>query len=141
MVRAEASMETPGHLYIINGDLTRLACDAVLVPTDKNLVIESTWERLTANKRIPRSWVGRHAMPLERSPREPWVWLGNIGRPGGETDFSAFLPALEEFVAGAATALRDGEDDWRIARWPKYRIAVDCAHRKSPGVLAEIPHL
>jgi len=36
MVRAEASMETPGHLYIINGDLTRLACDAVLVPTDKN---------------------------------------------------------------------------------------------------------
>ena len=30
-----------GHVFVINGDLTKLACDAILVPTDANALAYS----------------------------------------------------------------------------------------------------
>jgi len=36
-------MDGPGHLFITRGDLTALACDAWLVPTDASLAIEHHW--------------------------------------------------------------------------------------------------
>lgn len=35
----------PGHLFIVQGDLTRLACDAWLLPTSRTLWIEEHWLR------------------------------------------------------------------------------------------------
>lgn len=33
----------PGHLFVVRGDLTQLACDAWLLPTSRSLWIESHW--------------------------------------------------------------------------------------------------
>lgn len=32
-----------GHVFIVRGDLTRLACDAWLLPTDKQLTVTPDW--------------------------------------------------------------------------------------------------
>jgi hypothetical protein len=34
-----------GHLFIVQGDLTRLACDAWLLPTGRSLLIRNHWLR------------------------------------------------------------------------------------------------
>lgn len=39
-----------GHLFIINGDLTKLACDAVLLPTDESFRIEDAWHDLVNDR-------------------------------------------------------------------------------------------
>lgn len=33
----------PGHLFIVQGDLNRLACDAWLLPTSRTLWVEEHW--------------------------------------------------------------------------------------------------
>jgi len=37
-----------GHVFVVHGDLTKLACDAVIVPTDRNGVVEPYWGRFAA---------------------------------------------------------------------------------------------
>lgn len=35
-----------GHLFVAQGDLTRLACDAVVIPCDSRLNVNKAWERV-----------------------------------------------------------------------------------------------
>lgn len=37
-----------GHLFVIHGDMTKLACDGVLIPCDDNGNITRVWERFFA---------------------------------------------------------------------------------------------
>lgn len=66
---------TQGHLFIINGDLTKLACDAVLVPTDEDFVIEAPWKPLVRDHELPDSWGSSLVLPLGREEKKPRVWL------------------------------------------------------------------
>lgn len=115
-----------GHLFIINGDLNKIACDAVLLPTDNEFTIESKWDGLIEDYRgeIPDAWDGRHVIPLSQRHRKPRVWLGNVGQYGEQTEFSVFAPVVEEFVvnARAATDTRSRE---RIYDWPLPRLAMN----------------
>ncbi|BBY44163.1 SIR2 family NAD-dependent protein deacylase [Mycolicibacterium celeriflavum] len=115
-----------GHLFIINGDLTRVACDAVLVPTDNTFEIEPTWHRLIEDRNeIPTSWDSRNVIPLSKRHRMPRVWLGNIGQFGDQSDFSVFAPVVKEFVAQATRDPRDDPERERIYTWPLRRLAVN----------------
>lgn len=116
-----------GHLFIINGDLTKIACDAVLVPTDGAFELESKWDGLVEDYRneIPASWDGRNVIPLSKRHRRPRVWLGNIGQVGAQSNFLVFDPVIREFVAQAAREPRDDPDRERIYEWPLRRLAVN----------------
>lgn len=114
-----------GHLFIINGDLTKLACDAILIPTDAMFSIEASWRPLVQDGEIPESWNSQLVLPLSRQPKRPWVWLANVGLAGDESDFTPFEPAVQQFAAKAAAALRDVRDTDRIYPWPKRRLAVN----------------
>ena len=35
-----------GHLFVAQGDLTRLACDALLIPCDSSLNVNSVWDSI-----------------------------------------------------------------------------------------------
>jgi hypothetical protein len=35
-----------GHLFVAQGDLTRLACDAIVIPCDKQLNVNKAWESI-----------------------------------------------------------------------------------------------
>lgn len=51
------SGEMTGHLFI-SGDLTQLACDAILVPTDATFHITKHWRKLLRGNELPESWGG-----------------------------------------------------------------------------------
>ncbi|MGA5541276.1 SIR2 family NAD-dependent protein deacylase [Mycobacterium sp. NPDC051198] len=122
-----------GHLFIINGDLTKIACDAVLVPTDGGLRIEPHWDGLVDGYRheipnswdeLPTPWDRRNVAPLSKRHGQPHVWLGNIGQLGDKSNFTTFAPTVKEFVAQAAHPKAD-PDRKRIYEWPLRRLAVN----------------
>lgn len=114
-----------GHLFVVNGDLTKIACDAILVPTDEVFNITPAWEGFLAGRDLPKSWNDAVVIQLKSLPREPHIWLGNAGQVGDDADFTVFEPIIEEFIAKAVPALRTRSDDDRIYAWPKCRLAVN----------------
>ncbi|KHO22990.1 SIR2 family NAD-dependent protein deacylase [Mycolicibacterium setense] len=116
-----------GHLFIINGDLTKVACDAVLLPTDGGSKIEPAWQSLVKDRQneIPKSWGDERVRQLTARDGEPQVWLGNVGHAGDTSDFSTFEPTVREFVLRASEALQSDNKTKRIYEWPKKRLAVN----------------
>jgi hypothetical protein len=67
---------TPGHVFVVHGDLNQLACDDVIVPADPDLQVSAHWQALVAS-----------APPASSRPRDgarfshaaPGVWLLDTG--------------------------------------------------------------
>lgn len=121
------SVSMEGHLFIINGDLNKIACDAVLLPTDGAFTIEPKWNGLIAgySNEVPSTWDGHKVIPLDRRQKKPRVWLGNVGQYGEQSEFSAFSPIVEEFVERAAAEAKSIPKSERIYEWPLPRLAVN----------------
>ncbi|MDP9394589.1 MAG: SIR2 family protein [Actinomycetota bacterium] len=77
-------MTAPGRVHVVHGDLTRLACDDVLIPTDADLRIEDPWRSLVTEHEAraavsERLWGegGMRACVVSRGtdddPRRVWV--------------------------------------------------------------------
>ncbi|MFI5509110.1 SIR2 family NAD-dependent protein deacylase [Mycobacterium sp. NPDC051804] len=123
-----------GHLFVIDGDLTKLACDAILIPTDESFKIEPEWRVIKSAHRAqiaelrreaPHSWGGHRTLHLDQRQKHPWVWLANVGQLGHRRSFAdAFKPAVTEFVERAAKSLK-ADSRYRIHDWPIPRIAVN----------------
>ena len=115
-----------GHLFIINGDLTKVASDALLIPTDTGLNVERHWKKFLESRRYstPESW-GLGDVFLAAADRAPHVWLGNIGQSNSSSGFTAFAPTVEAFVEEAKAGLEKVKDADRICGWPKRRLAVN----------------
>jgi hypothetical protein len=109
---------TRGHLFIINGDLTTLKCDAVLVPTDSRLKVRDYFSDLVAAPHLASqvaaltasSWAGRKVIRLETDSTEPRTWLGKVGGTS-QTPVKWFVDVATEYVAQAATELRQERTD------------------------------
>lgn len=121
-----------GHLFIINGDLNKIACDHLLLPTDQWFTVEPKWNALAEDYREEidgygrspdTSWNGRRVLPLSPRDKKPLVWLGDVGTDGNDADFSHFAPVVEEFVKKAAAGKRS--DSERIYQWPRPRLALN----------------
>ena len=110
-----------GHVFITQGDLTRLACDAWLLPTDQNLRVEASWltsapaavraalEGRTLSVETPPRWgnMGVRAFRLTlwpSGPREPQPWLVNVGASSG-TDPRWYAKGVREFLQAAGEHL------------------------------------
>src|SRR4051812_40314559 len=101
-----------GHLFITRGDIRRLACQAWLLPTDRDVTIEPIWRRgdpriaaalqCGCERRIrdDSAWqledVRAMRMLASRHGR-PEVWLGNVGGIQ-TTDVRWTVEAVAEFV-------------------------------------------
>jgi hypothetical protein len=127
------SRSKQGHLFIINGDLTEIAADAILIPTDRVFKIEPAWQDLVWPKMDqikhhslwePSDWRGVGVVELPHGPREPRIWLGDIGRVGNHSDWAEFAPVVEEFIATATASSRSISPKERIYNWPKRRLAL-----------------
>jgi hypothetical protein len=124
-----------GHLFIIDGDLTQIACDAILIPTDAGLVIENHWipflereghlhQLADLRKDRPECWAKTNMIKLERKQDHPQVWLGNIGKHGEDSAFTDFAAEVEEFITAAAFEYHQRGKNSRIYEWPKPRLAL-----------------
>lgn len=109
-----------GHLFVVDGDLTRIACDALLVPVD-----ETWWVQTAAFANVlgmlgpgvvsgrPDRWPEDGMwLAIEGNLSEggsfgdPDVWVGDVGR-GGLPDSSHFAGRARSFVAAAAPFARE----------------------------------
>jgi hypothetical protein len=95
-------MSGRGHLFVIDGDLTRIACDAWLLPTDERFSITTAWQHSlrpqdlgnasspgsTSRLLKPSSVAGSSDGPVRQyahSPKSgPQIFLGDIGHRGPE---------------------------------------------------------
>ena len=114
-------MTEPGHVFVVRGDLTQLACDAVLVPTTVDRSVTGGWRSLVDEvPGAPADWPHRPLLLKPRdgdTPGRPRVWLtatAGLHPPGASRgDVAATLQVLLErvdaFLDAAATAL--GERD------------------------------
>lgn len=107
----DGQSDATGHLFVINSDLTRVQCDAVLLPTATDLLVEA-WAapliRQTGSCRLPVKPSGdwtETAVAQWRGPTSgPAVWLGCLG--GNEfTPVEQFIACAERFVRTAAREL------------------------------------
>ncbi len=111
-----------GHVFVIQGDLTKVACDAWLLPTDINLSVTQPWHRVlgdavdTDRGRLQRSKPAGWGMDLLAAPLDPGTttgdstkadepWMTCIGTAG--LDIPAQLEAATRFIRGAAMAHKE----------------------------------
>lgn len=75
-----------GHLFIVEGDITRLACDSWLLPTDWAFNVSESFGPAVGlpmgGRLLDRDWGDHPFQPLSQrgDGSEPWIWLGDIGR-------------------------------------------------------------
>ncbi len=104
-----------GHLFIVNGDLTHLSCDAWLLPCDVRISPSRGWRRALADL-VPapiwpqptREWTLRdqRVMKVTDWPEPlPRPWVGNVGAPP-DTEIGWFVAGADEFIRRAADDLR-----------------------------------
>ncbi|GGI06939.1 SIR2 family protein [Egicoccus halophilus] len=113
-------MREPGHVFVVRGDLTQLACDAVLVPTTETMSVSGAWRALVGEPPAPgTSWPDepqRISAATVDDPARPQVWLaataGLHPPDGSDGDVAATLELLlgrvERFLAQAARDLTGG---------------------------------
>lgn len=115
-----------GHLFIINGDLNKIACDALLIPTDSGFNVEAKWdtvpEHLVEDQRR-RGWNGRQVLRLFTDAAGRQIWLGNVGVYGRDRTFEVFAPKVRAFIAEASSDLASLSPEDR--RWLKPRLAMN----------------
>lgn len=106
----------PGHLFVIRGDLTRLACDGWLLPTDEALHVTPSWwrdaalrtalERAGARPSLASEgpWAlpftsGPRSLPVPDAPgpRPYFTWIGSAGEP-----VEWYLDGVRAFLGAAA---------------------------------------
>jgi NAD-dependent SIR2 family protein deacetylase len=114
-----------GHVFIVNGDLTKIACDALLIPTDGMVNITRAWREFLAGLTYPSRFKTRVMRALPARPKQPLVWLGDLAPGYGEVKKSVFEDTIEEFVEQASTKVRRMREEDRIYHWPKPRLAVN----------------
>lgn len=97
-------MSKGGHLFIVDGDLTSLACDAWMLPTDRQFNISKSFQGSVspplAARLLDRRWAPDECFqPYHpaRHPSIPWMWLGDVGRDGS-VPTSFFAERAADFV-------------------------------------------
>jgi len=93
-----------GHVFIVQGDLTRLRCDAWLLPSDAELRLTAAWReaRPDLEERVralepPAEW---QVLPVPVEDDRPQPWVGDV--PGEEAPAEAFAAVAAAFVRAAA---------------------------------------
>ena len=101
-----------GQLFIIDGDLNQIRCDALLIPTDALFKMTGLWDRSLRKgwyNRVkdlvdPNWFVVKDPLEVENSYQ---LWFGNVGNRSSED--SEYVRVAEEFVRQAALSLRDSK--------------------------------
>ena len=102
-----------GHVFVVGADLTRLACDDVLVPTDRDLHVDAGWLPLLPEDAVAAAGDGtvrlRAGWPTDArvlqvaGSREPRTWLvDTVGDEGRGLDW--LLDGAREALATVASA-------------------------------------
>lgn len=100
-----------GHLYIVDGDITKLSCDAWMLPTDNRFKITDSFAAAAGlneagflQQPVWKEGESFRQLNRRRNRGEPQIWLGKIG--GSEdTPAGKFAQLADEFIGTAAAAV------------------------------------
>ncbi len=109
---------TETHLFVVLGDVTHVACDAWMLPTDRNYTVTHVWQEalpslnavLQASKTVSFSSGKTLATPIVGwANAEPLPVLTAVPFLGirSEEDLLVLGDAVREFVVAAANAVRE----------------------------------
>ena len=80
-------MVAGGHLFIVDADITRIDCDAWLLPTDARFWVTELFSSAAGmdgpGRLRTESWptdVAFQPLKPEREPPRPWIWPGRHRR-------------------------------------------------------------
>lgn len=110
-METQATDNAPGHVFVVNGSLEHLRCDAVIVPTDLAFRVEpSFWpvfdNRLPADVR-PDDWTRARS---GEARGYPGVWFLDVARSSVAELTFALDALLVEIADGAGRVDRDNAD-------------------------------
>jgi len=134
-----------GHVFVVNGDLTRIACDAWLLPTDAGFDIENPWATAIG---LPTGRCAKHfeawrdgervRLTDRGDPEGPAIWLGDIGRYGESAAW--YVQGAAAFVEEAANSVNSAPRSGRVVpllAMPLVGTGVGgIAHRKGDLLVA-----
>lgn len=96
-----------GHVFVVRGDMTQLACDAWLLPTDDGFSISSLWAGAIGSTQgwlhDQTPWAEDERVrlyPRDTDAGSPQVWLGRVGLRRPSIDW--YLQCVESFVREAS---------------------------------------
>jgi hypothetical protein len=107
--------DTPApHVFVVQGDLTRIACDAWLLPTDQRISVRQHWRdalptlaeqlhRTDLAAMLAGDQLATALAPPEDQPEAPRIIATAVPLRGFD-DPAELLPALRAFVAEAVVA-------------------------------------
>ena len=112
-----------GHVFVVNGDLKKIACDAWLLPTDATFHVTHTWASVidlppTGGHMTGLHWDGKRVLRWTDNGDSPAIWLGDIGAVNADPDW--YCAGLTAFVGEAARAIRSAP-----GRSARPRLAVN----------------
>lgn len=105
-------MHSGGHVFVLDGDLKKLACDAWLLPTDQFFTITSAFCEAVGMAGpgtlpgAPPQWGETGCLYLEElnTQGQPDLWLGDIGRYNGP--LTHYVERACEFITLASDQIR-----------------------------------
>ncbi len=133
-----------GELFVVEGDLFRLACDAVLIPTDRRFRITRAFATFPGlRESIPHdiSWGGETVVNVRSAGNGPDLWLGWVGTylddaPGAGIDRIASV--AESFVRRAGSAISRDNDRIPLVALPFIGSASGGGSRFKGELLREL---
>jgi hypothetical protein len=99
-----------GHVFVVRGDLTDLACDDVLVPTDADQVVTDGFLRAVPESargqrreqhtvvRCERGDAGGRVVRLPQEDESPQAWLVDVSGDPDDPDPGWFTAGVREFL-------------------------------------------
>ena len=112
-----------GHVFVVNGDLKKIACDAWLLPTDATFHVTPIWANVVdlppaGGHMTGLQWDGNRVLRWTDNGDSPMIWLGDIGAINADPDW--YCAGLSAFVEEAARAIRSAP-----SRSARPRLAVN----------------
>ena len=108
----------PGHVFVVRGDLRRLACDAWLIPCSRRARPGSEWflpGYAGPRQGEPFDYEGPRVQPLHGPvPGLPQPWLGLIGSGGRPVGW--YADGAVQFLDTAAAAIVESGEEPRFGR-------------------------
>ena len=106
-----------GHLYVINGDVGKVACDAWLLPADSRFFVTDKFAHFVGLDRagVPRGlphegYAGDKCLPYRVGVvDQPDLWIGDVGRTGAPLDH--YSDVAYRFIERATATIRQSRRD------------------------------
>lgn len=95
-----------GHLFVCHADMTRLACDAVVVPCDSRLNVVEVWRPFLPSRITAGDMPGWVRMADSLSADNPHLSVEGISGSLTEVVVTADLATVEQLVANVVEAVR-----------------------------------